>query len=164
MLNAPDDALETIIELLPGLDSPTVLPLAADGMHAVHAVVPRDMVVDLLGPLRAAGARSILVLPIDNLIPCEHHPPRARRCRALPLAGGPANRTGRLHRFDMNTQPLPPSWYARAQARLSRVVVQTYPDATYRRLRSLLSEYTGHPAERSSPPPAPTRPSMCALS
>ena len=52
-----------------------------------------------------------------------------------------------LHRFDMNTQPLPPSWYARAQARLSRVVVQTYPDATYSRLRSLLSEYTGHPAE-----------------
>ena len=69
MLNAPDDSLDSIIELLPGLDSPTVLPLAAAGMHAVHAVVPRDMVVDLLGPLRAAGARSILVLPIDNLIP-----------------------------------------------------------------------------------------------
>jgi ATP phosphoribosyltransferase len=69
MLNAPDDSLQQIIELLPGLDSPTVLPLAAAGMHAVHAVVPRDRVVDLLGPLRAAGARSILVLPIDNLIP-----------------------------------------------------------------------------------------------
>lgn len=69
MLNAPDGSLENIIRLLPGLDSPTVLPLAAEGMHAVHAVVPRDMVVDLLGPLRSAGARSILVLPIDNLIP-----------------------------------------------------------------------------------------------
>ena len=53
-----------------------------------------------------------------------------------------------LHRFDMNTRPLPPSWYARAQARLSRVVVQTYPDATYSRLRSLLSEST--PATRPS--------------
>jgi ATP phosphoribosyltransferase len=69
MLNAPDGALEGIIELLPGLDSPTVLPLAAAGMHAVHAVVPRSRVVELLGPLRAAGARSLLVLPIDNLIP-----------------------------------------------------------------------------------------------
>ena len=69
MLNAPDGSLDGIIELLPGLDSPTVLPLAAAGMHAVHAVVPRDQVVELLGPLRAAGARSLLVLPIDNLIP-----------------------------------------------------------------------------------------------
>jgi ATP phosphoribosyltransferase len=69
MLNAPDGSLDGIIDLLPGLDSPTVLPLAAAGMHAVHAVVPRDRVVDLLGPLRAAGARSLLVLPIDNLIP-----------------------------------------------------------------------------------------------
>ena len=51
-----------------------------------------------------------------------------------------------LHRFDMNTQPLPPAWYARAQARLSRVLVQSYPDATYSRLRALLSEFTGHPA------------------
>jgi ATP phosphoribosyltransferase len=69
MLNAPDDALETIIQLIPGMDSPTVLPLAVPGMHAVHAVVPADRVVDLLGPLRAAGARALLVLPIDNLIP-----------------------------------------------------------------------------------------------
>ena len=46
----------------------------------------------------------------------------------------------------MNTQPLPPAWYARAQARLSRVLVQSYPDATYSRLRALLSEFTGHPA------------------
>ena len=51
-----------------------------------------------------------------------------------------------LHRFDMNTPPLPPDWYPRAQARLARVVVQSYPDATYSRLRALLSEYTGHPA------------------
>jgi ATP phosphoribosyltransferase len=69
MLNAPDASLERIVGLLPGLDSPTVLPLAAAGMHAVHAVVPRSQVVELLPPLRAAGARSILVLPIDNLIP-----------------------------------------------------------------------------------------------
>jgi ATP phosphoribosyltransferase len=69
MLNARDDALDEVIALLPGLDSPTVLPLARTGMHAVHAVVDRGQVVELLGPLRAAGASSILVLPIENLVP-----------------------------------------------------------------------------------------------
>jgi ATP phosphoribosyltransferase len=69
MLNSPDQALESVIGLLPGLESPTVLPLARSGMHAVHAVVDRHQVVELLGPLRAAGASSILVLPIENLVP-----------------------------------------------------------------------------------------------
>jgi len=69
MLNSPDGSLERVIDLLPGLESPTVLPLARTGMHAVHAVVDRRQVVELLGPLRAAGASSILVLPIENLVP-----------------------------------------------------------------------------------------------
>ena len=46
-----------------------VLPLARGDMHAVHAVVDAADIVRLLGPLRAAGASSILVLPIENLIP-----------------------------------------------------------------------------------------------
>jgi len=69
MLNAPDDSLDAIVDLLPGLDSPTVLPLARPGWHSVHAVVERRQVMELLGPLRAAGARSLLVLPIHHLIP-----------------------------------------------------------------------------------------------
>jgi ATP phosphoribosyltransferase len=69
MLNAPDESLDRVVAILPGLDSPTILPLAAAGMHAVHAVVDRDQVVELLGPLREAGARSLLVLPIEHLIP-----------------------------------------------------------------------------------------------
>ena len=69
MLNARDEQLDDIVALLPGLDSPTVLPLARTGMHAVHAVVERGQVVELLEPLRQAGARSILVLPIENLVP-----------------------------------------------------------------------------------------------
>ena len=69
MLNVHDDAIETVVELLPGLESPTVLPLARSGMHAVHAVVDRRQVVSLLGPLREAGASAILVLPIENLVP-----------------------------------------------------------------------------------------------
>ena len=70
MLNAPDDSLESIIELLPGA---RLAHRAAAGRPTACTRCtrssPRDMVVDLLGPLRAAGARSILVLPIDNLIP-----------------------------------------------------------------------------------------------
>ncbi len=62
-------ACGALLQAVYGLDSPTVLPLAATGMHAVHAVVDRSDVVELLGPLREAGARSLLVLPIENLIP-----------------------------------------------------------------------------------------------
>jgi len=69
MPNAPDDSLDAIVGLLPGLDSPTVLPLARPGWHSVHAVVERRQVMELLAPLRAAGARSLLVLPIHHLIP-----------------------------------------------------------------------------------------------
>jgi ATP phosphoribosyltransferase len=69
MLNAPDDSLGAIVGLLPGLDSPTVLPLARPGWHSVHAVVEQRQVMELLAPLRAAGARSLLVLPIQHLIP-----------------------------------------------------------------------------------------------
>jgi ATP phosphoribosyltransferase len=69
MLNAPDGSLDEIVGLLPGLDSPTVLPLARPGWHSVHAVVEQRQVMELLAPLRAAGARSLLVLPIHHLIP-----------------------------------------------------------------------------------------------
>lgn len=69
MLNARDEQLDDVLALLPGLDAPTVLPLARSGMHAVHAVIEADDVVRLLGPLRGAGASSLLVLPIEHLIP-----------------------------------------------------------------------------------------------
>jgi ATP phosphoribosyltransferase len=69
MLNAHDDHLTDIVGLLPGLDAPTVLPLAREGMHAVHAVVDAAEVVRLLAPLKQAGATGILVLPIEHLIP-----------------------------------------------------------------------------------------------
>jgi ATP phosphoribosyltransferase len=69
MLNARDESLAEVLALLPGLDAPTVLPLARDGMHAVHAVVAAADVVRLLNPLKQAGASGILVLPIEHLIP-----------------------------------------------------------------------------------------------
>lgn len=69
MLNARDETLDGVLALLPGLDAPTVLPLARQGMHAVHAVVEANDIAKLLGPLKAAGASSLLVLPIEHLIP-----------------------------------------------------------------------------------------------
>ena len=69
MMNAPVTALEAIERILPGLDSPSILPLAHEGMVAVHAVVAADEVWGLLGRLRNAGASGILVVPIEKLLP-----------------------------------------------------------------------------------------------
>jgi ATP phosphoribosyltransferase len=68
MLNAPRDALEKIAALLPGLGAPSVVDLAEPGQVAVHAAVDADAVWDLLAPLKAAGASSILVLPVERLV------------------------------------------------------------------------------------------------
>ena len=69
MMNVPRAALARVEALLPGLESPSIVPLAHEWMVAVHAVVPTDDVWGLLGPLREAGASGILVLPIEKLIP-----------------------------------------------------------------------------------------------
>jgi ATP phosphoribosyltransferase len=69
MLNASEDDLPAIRELLPGMGAPSVLPLAEPGQIAVHAAVPVDEIWDLLPPLKAAGASSILVVPVERLVP-----------------------------------------------------------------------------------------------
>ncbi|HZQ64047.1 MAG TPA: ATP phosphoribosyltransferase [Gaiellaceae bacterium] len=69
MLNAPEAALPRIRELLPGMGAPSVLPLAEAGQIAVHAAVDTDEIWDLLPPLKAAGATSILVVPVERLVP-----------------------------------------------------------------------------------------------
>ena len=68
MLNAPRSALDLIGELLPGLGAPSVIDLAEPGQIAVHAAVDADDIWNLLGPLKAAGASSILVLPVERLV------------------------------------------------------------------------------------------------
>ncbi len=68
MLNAPRDALDRITALLPGMGAPSVIDLAEPGQVAVHAAVEADDVWDLLAPLKAAGASSILVLPVERLV------------------------------------------------------------------------------------------------
>lgn len=69
MMNAPTSALGAIEAILPGLESPSVLPLAHEGMVAVHAVVGAGDVHRILVPLREAGATGILVIPVEKLLP-----------------------------------------------------------------------------------------------
>lgn len=68
MLNAPREALDRITSLLPGMGAPSVIDLAEPGQVAVHAAVDADDVWNLLAPLKAAGASSILVLPVERLV------------------------------------------------------------------------------------------------
>ena len=68
MMNAPGLKLAELTGILPGLNSPSVIPLAHDGMIAIHAVVEADAVWGLLPRLKAAGASGILVLPIEKIV------------------------------------------------------------------------------------------------
>jgi ATP phosphoribosyltransferase len=69
MMNAPAVQLAELEALLPGLESPSVIPLAHEGMIAIHSVVGADEVWGLLPRLKAAGASGILVLPIEKILP-----------------------------------------------------------------------------------------------
>lgn len=69
MMNAPEEALATIRAILPSMGAPSVLPLAEPGQIAIHAAVGVDDVWNLLAPLKEAGATSILVIPVERLIP-----------------------------------------------------------------------------------------------
>jgi ATP phosphoribosyltransferase len=69
MMNAPATKLVELENLLPGLESPSVIPLAHEGMIAIHSVVDANAVWGLLPRLKAAGASGILVLPIEKIVP-----------------------------------------------------------------------------------------------
>lgn len=68
LLNAPNDSLQEIISLLPGMKSPTVLPLAEEGWSSVHSVLSENEFWDIIEKLRRAGAQGILVVPIEKMI------------------------------------------------------------------------------------------------
>ncbi len=69
MMNALASKLAELEALLPGLSGPSVIPLAHEGMIAIHSVVEADAVWGLLPRLKAAGASGILVLPIEKIVP-----------------------------------------------------------------------------------------------
>lgn len=68
LLNAPNNKLDEIIGLLPGMKSPTVLPLADKGWSSVHSVLSEDEFWDKIEKLKAAGAQGILVVPIEKMV------------------------------------------------------------------------------------------------
>ena len=68
MMNAPLEALDSIRALIPGLSGPTVMPLADPAYIAVHSVVERSQLWRIVPALKAAGARDILVVPIEKVV------------------------------------------------------------------------------------------------
>jgi ATP phosphoribosyltransferase len=68
LLNAPNDSLDKIISLLPGMKSPTVLPLAESGWSSVHSVLSEDEFWEKIEALKNVGAQGILVIPIEKMI------------------------------------------------------------------------------------------------
>ena len=68
MLNVPDHAIKTVTALLPGVKSPTVMPLAEKGWSSLHSVVKESDFWEILSKLKEAGAEGILVLPIEKIV------------------------------------------------------------------------------------------------
>lgn len=68
LLNAPKDQLETICAILPGMKSPTILPLAIEGWVSVHSVVKQREVWQIVQELKESGAEGILVCPIEKMV------------------------------------------------------------------------------------------------
>jgi len=68
LLNAPNDKIEAITAILPGMKSPTVVPLAMEGWSSLHSVINEDKFWEIIDQLKNAGAQGILVVPIEKMI------------------------------------------------------------------------------------------------
>jgi ATP phosphoribosyltransferase len=68
LLNAPNSSIAQISAILPGMKSPTVLPLAEEGWSSIHSVVKEDQFWDIIDQLQALGAQGILVIPIEKMV------------------------------------------------------------------------------------------------
>ena len=68
MMNVPDDRMSEVLAELPGIKSPTVMPLATKGWSSVHTVLDEKRFWEIIGRLKNAGAEGILVLPIEKMI------------------------------------------------------------------------------------------------
>jgi ATP phosphoribosyltransferase len=68
LLNAPNSAIQQICDVLPGIKSPTILPLAETGWSSLHSVVKEDEFWDIINQLKILGAEGILVVPIEKMI------------------------------------------------------------------------------------------------
>jgi ATP phosphoribosyltransferase len=68
LLNAPNDKVQDIINVLPGMKSPTVLPLAEEGWSSIHSVISKNQFWEVIDDLKAKGAQGILVCPIEKMV------------------------------------------------------------------------------------------------
>lgn len=68
LLNAPNDKLDDICKILPGMNSPTILPLAKEGWSSLHSVINKNDFWEVIDELKANGAEGILVCPIENMV------------------------------------------------------------------------------------------------
>lgn len=68
LMNVPNASIPRVIELIPGMRSPTILPLAQEGWSSVHSVLSEDQFWENIEELRAAGAEGILVVPIEKMV------------------------------------------------------------------------------------------------
>ena len=68
LLNAPNDKLDEIISILPGMKSPTILPLVDEGWSSIHSVIKQDEFWEVIDALKLAGAEGILVCPIEKMV------------------------------------------------------------------------------------------------
>lgn len=68
LMNVPTENINKIIEVLPGMKSPTIMPLAKEGWNSLHAVIDEKGFWDIIGKLKALGAEGILVIPIEKMI------------------------------------------------------------------------------------------------
>ncbi len=69
LMNVPNANLDEIIEVLPGMKSPTIMPLAKEGWSSLHVVIGEKQFWDVIGKLKGLGAEGILVIPIEKMIP-----------------------------------------------------------------------------------------------
>ena len=68
LLNSPNDKIEEITKILPGMKSPTVMPLAMPGWSSLHSVIQEDDFWEIIESLKKLGAEGILVVPIEKMI------------------------------------------------------------------------------------------------
>ncbi len=68
LMNAPNEKIDEIIQILPGMKSPTVMPLAASGWSSIHTVINEDRFWEIIDALKANGAQGILIVPIEKMI------------------------------------------------------------------------------------------------
>ena len=68
LLNAPNEKVSEIISILPGMKSPTVLPLASEGWSSVHTVIHEEQFWDIIDQIKEHGAQGILVVPIEKMV------------------------------------------------------------------------------------------------